>query len=696
MGQAGMACWRVIPYDTHRRVHEQGLSDPMASSETYQPAQWLRELSRLQPAKWSWGQAIRAGLAICLPMAGGLALGQFDTGLLIGLGALGMALGEGDGSYRSRFRQMAISASIGALGFLAGYLSVLPYPLVIMAMAALAFLAGIVNSYGAAYSIGTMLALVYASIAIGLPAFGPDYWKPAVLSLVGAGVHASLLGVVVLIERTRPEREMLAGLAGALAQLAAARAAPDADAEAVSAARRAVTERSRAIYGDLIAVRGGGRTHETVAHADFLNAADALFSAIMNSTEPATLRAASAWLQTVADAIGGHGAIPALPREIAPEPQARDRLSQALADFAAAAVSDAVGAKAGHGHGLRPRTRLGELSLPSLVVGRVVLRRAAILALCIGLGFAARYIVAEDHWFWVPMTVALVMKPELGSVFVRAVLRAAGTALGVILGIGILLSLHKGYALVMVLGLLGAVLPWAKRVSYGVQTLVLTPLVLILLSLVTPDVGTFQLSDERLINTLLGAAIAVCFGYLIWPRAQGGELARQFEAALAAVADYLVAATSAGAAEGRIGAARRAAYASLSDLRATLNRSMAEPPPAGREAAAWFPLVAASERICDRITAEAPLPGSTQRPPAPEVLQVADQLRAVIAGDGRERAASAVSEAPTDPFLQAIAGEVALLAGRVDSTVEPRPSPPARRGEAGGTRTGRRPGEAAL
>jgi len=36
-----------------------------------------------------------------------------------------------------------------------------------------------------------------------------------------------------------------------------------------------------------------------------------------------------------------------------------------------------------------------------------------------------------------------------------------------------------------------------------------------------------------------------------------------------------------------------------------LRTALAEPPPASDEATAWFPLIAAAERICDHVTAYA-------------------------------------------------------------------------------------------
>jgi uncharacterized membrane protein YccC len=598
----------------------------------------------------------------------GLAFDQFALSLFVALGALTTAMCDGEGSYRSRLRQLVVASLIGALGFFAGYLAVLPYPLVIAAMTALAFVAGIVNSYGAAWSIGTMLALLYAAIAIGLPQIAP-FWQPAALSLAGVGFYTLLLCAEALLDRRRPERRMLADLVAGLADLASAReAAPDGGDAAVEAARRAVTDRSRALYAALIATRRGGRTHETLAGADFLDATDGLFAALLAEADPARLGAAAGWLRDLSGAILRLGKVPAPPVPAPGHAGSAHVLADALAALAAAAASDSILPRGAH-HGLpRPRLPHGELSLPQLSVGRTVLLRAAALSLCTAIAYATRYVLHVDHWYWVPMTVAIVMKPELGSVFVRAVLRSVGTSVGVLVGIALLHVLSPGREMIVALALVGGCLPYAKSLSYGVQTLVLTPIVLILLDLIAPVPGGIGYGEQRFLATIVGGAIVLVFGYFLWPRGHARELAQEFEAALGATADYLVAAASRGPdAPGDSGpAAERAAYARLSDLRAALGRSMAEPPPAGREAAAWFPLVAAAERICDRITAAAPAWRTGAPPPAAEVAALAARLRALARQPDPGGPAAAV---PADPVLRALGVEVDRLSDRLARTM---------------------------
>lgn len=101
------------------------------------------------------------------------------------------------------------------------------------------------------------------------------------------------------------------------------------------------------------------------------------------------------------------------------------------------------------------------------------------------IAFSMQYVVHGNHWYWIPLTVSLVMKPELGSVFVRAVLRTLGTALGVIVATAILLLIPKGALLLLILVGLASCLPWAMQRSYALQSFFLTPLVLILIDLST-------------------------------------------------------------------------------------------------------------------------------------------------------------------------------------------------------------------
>lgn len=614
--------------------------DAVASTH---PGSWLRELARVKPAKWPWGHSIRAALCVGAPFALGIMTNAVMLGMWVSLGCLMLSAGERAGAYRSTFRQIAISAPIGALGFFAGHLNALPWAGTVAAMTLLTFLCGVASSYAAAISVGTMQALLVASIAIGIPAI-TDYWQPAALYLVSAVLYSAVLGVEALLFRERPERQMMSGLFDALAALARGRA----DGEAVEPRRRAVTERLNGAYAALLdrRYRAVGRSVEYDHMAAVLQGCDDVFALILSTSDAAALRAA-------ADSLSRCAAGNALPLSPAPDPLAR--AVRAL-DAALRREDPSWDAYSGPA-ATHPPERKGDLGLgvrlDRIWPGRDVLLSAAAAALCMGIAYAVHWIDHDSHWFWIPLTVGLIMKPDFGSVFARAVLRCAGTLVGVVIGGAVLALLPKGLLMVGVMTLLAAVLPWAMMRSYALQAVALTPLVLILIDLILPGSADIDYAAQRLDDTIIGAAIVLVFGYFLWPRSHGRELGRAFHAAKEAIAAYLcgACAVARGNAAADLAAQRRDAYGHLADLRARLQNSIAEPPPAGREAAAWFPLITSAERICDAITVySAGSRGNVSAAGAqalrrlaalvaapPEMRTLDDTLAADLPGDGPER-----------------------------------------------------------
>lgn len=609
-------------------------ADTQDDTGAERPGSWLRELARIKPAPWEWGRALRAAVCICLPWAVGLSFDAVTAGLWISLGALMGAAGEPAGAYDARLRQVLGATLIGAFGFLAGYLGALPWPAVVAAMTVIAFAAGIVSSLGAMFSIGAMQALLLASIAIGVPAIGP-FWQPALLFFAGALFYAAALAVEGFATGARARRTAIADLLVSLAALAAARR-HGTGASQVEAARRAATGRLSAFGTTLLATRGqaGGRSRDTDRLAAILRSADTVFAAILCADDDAALERAAQCLDAAAEALT-HGEAIVLPHDGAPGPLRRavTRLCATLGDPESIAAD---------GPAADPRPIA--IALDRLMPGREVVRSAAALALCMGIAYAAHWFVTAPHWFWIPLTVSLVMKPDLGSIFARAVLRSVGTVFGAALGALALMFLPKGLALVGAMAVFAALVPWAMRRSYGLQAVVLTPLVLVLVDLIVPGPRNLDYGIQRITDTVSGGLIVLVFGYFLWPRTHLRQLSAAFHAAKGAIASYLVAIAEGGS-PARIAAARRASYGRLSGMRVHLEAALAEPPPASHEAVAWFPLIAAAERICDRITAFS----AAQAPLSPADADALRQLAARIAArpDAGPPAGSITAAAPS-------------------------------------------------
>src|SRR5690606_12064078 len=121
-----------------------------------------------------------------------------------------------------------------------------------------------------------------------------------------------------------------------------------------------------------------------------------------------------------------------------------------------------------------------------LLPGKETLRSALALAICLGIAYATHWLDHDTRWYWVPLTVAIVMKPDYGSLFARSLLRSIGTLIGAVVGSTILILLPKGPLLVLAIAALAACIPWAGQRSYAILGIAVTPLVLVLIDLTVP------------------------------------------------------------------------------------------------------------------------------------------------------------------------------------------------------------------
>ena len=260
------------------------------------------------------------------------------------------------------------------------------------------------------------------------------------------------------------------------------------------------------------------------------------------------------------------------------------------------------------------------------------------LMICIGVAAATSEVLPLQRSYWVVLTVAIVLKPDYGSVFARALQRGIGTIVGAVLGAVILAVVPYGPLLLIPMAVLAAGLPFGRSRNFGLMATFLTPLVVVLIDLLTPT--GWRLAGERLVDTLLGCAIVLLIGYAPWPMSWHSHLPRQFAATLRDICRYteeaLVTSWAAGppaggpdgpraaaraesnrpAAGGQdagsrcAGAARRSllrrkACRALADLRAEYQRAMSEPRAASRRASAWWPAVVGLEEVIDAVTATA-------------------------------------------------------------------------------------------
>jgi len=307
-----------------------------------------------------------------------------------------------------------------------------------------------------------------------------------------------------------------------------------------------------------------------------------------------------------------------------------------------------------------------------LLGGRIAWEFTVRLMLCTGIAAVFSEVLPLARSYWVVLTVGIILKPDFGSVFARAVQRGVGTVLGAVLGAVILAVVPYGPWLLLPFGVLAAMLPYGKARSFGLNAVFLTPLVVLLIDIL--DVGGWHLAEARLVDTVLASAIVLLFGYAPWPSAWQAHLPGQFAGTLRAVCAYLEEAliTMPEARIARTGTARspkrapgeapalrsrlrRRTYRALSNLRTEFQRTMSEPTAVSRRATAWWPSVVALEEVADAVTAAVVSIGrGAPVPPAASVQALIEALQA--AADAIEASAPprAPEKLPTDPELEGV------------------------------------------
>ncbi|MEU9701901.1 FUSC family protein [Streptomyces sp. NPDC047981] len=610
----------------------------MARPGRLTPPTWLTAGLRPAPAPIPWAAVARASIALSAPLAVGFATDQPVYGALVSMGALSGVIGDTADAYRMRFHNIAVPQLFGALGVTLGSLVYGDgWPAVIV-LTLIALVSGMISSIGAVASASGLLLLLNAVVGAGLPMPDP-WWKPPLLLTLGGAVVLALTLLGWPLRGLVPERTAVAGTYRAVADVLEAAGTPPAYEER----RQAVTASLNQAYDLVLArrAREHGRAPILVRLLAQLNAVIPLVEAAP-AAHIAALRfhrplppAIPAAVRDLADAVEeGRTGTPALdlPRPGRPAEKAVDHALRHAATVVHSAepnpynVDDRLGRPAA----LRVRARrVARGVLFSEASWRYGLR----LALCIGLAQALVSLIDVPRSYWVALTVTFVMKPDFGSVFSRAVLRAFGTAVGLVTAALVLAEVPRGWWDVPVMVVLAGLIPAFSAKGYAFQTAAITPVILLLSDLINRQ--GFDLVLPRLYDSLIGCGIALVAGYLLWPESWHSRIGDRLADSVADTAAYVARAFCAPEEEdpGARVRARRKLYRDLSSVRSEFQRALTEPPPTGTVASAWWPLVVAVERIVDATTAARVRVNHGAPPPDPaEVEAVEQQLRELADG----------------------------------------------------------------
>lgn len=561
---------------------------------------WVTELIKPRRAPVPWERMLRTGIGVAVPVSVGYATGLLGPGIVCSIGALAASITDQSGPYRGRVARIGAVSLGGMLGFLVGGL-VMGNPVAASVTVLVGgAVSGVVSVLGNIASVASLQFLIYLIVAANVSFGHGSAWMTPMFYLIGAAWALALSLVGGIGRRTAPERSAVAAVYLCLADLLEASGSDD-----VEPVRVRLTAALTAAYDAIVSFRAreAGRDPRVRALGALLNASTPVVEAAVSLARggvpvPLPLIADT---RAVASGIASGGRA-ALGRAVMLEHVKAESpaLSQVERGLQAAAGILAGGRVETTGLPPRQRKLLSQRLKDAVLGGSVTWLPALRLVLCLAVAeFVGRFSPTERP-YWIALTVAVTLKPDFGSVFARAVLRGTGTIVGVAIGGALLLVIPSIPVLLVIIGIFSAALPYAQRRNYGMFATFLTPVIVLLLDL--GGTGDSQLVGSRLIDTAIGCAVVLVFGYLPWPGTWRSRT--EFGARIADAADavnaYLRIALGLG--EGSRRGARRAAYRRLSDVRTLLQQALAEPPMVSRRAAAWWPAIIALERVADATT----------------------------------------------------------------------------------------------
>ncbi len=172
----------------------------------------------------------------------------------------------------------------------------------------------------------------------------------------------------------------------------------------------------------------------------------------------------------------------------------------------------------------------------SLTPGSLLFRHGVRIALALIAGYVVLKLVHPENGYWILLTILFVCRPHFGATRRRLVERIAGT----LVGLGAtwaLMQLFPGTHLQLLVALAAALVFFFNRTDrYLLATAAITVMALVCFNLLGDG---FVLIWPRLLDTLIGCAIAAIASLLILPDWQGRRLHRVMAQVVATSTAYL-------------------------------------------------------------------------------------------------------------------------------------------------------------
>jgi uncharacterized membrane protein YccC len=137
------------------------------------------------------------------------------------------------------------------------------------------------------------------------------------------------------------------------------------------------------------------------------------------------------------------------------------------------------------------------------------------LAVCVAIGTAIGRAINTERNYWLPMTVAVVLKPDFTTTTSRGVLRLCGTLAGLVLATVCYHALPNTAATdLLLVGVFTFLLRYYGPANYGIFSVAISGLIVFLIAVT--GISPADVIGQRAINTAAGGIFAL-LSYALWP-----------------------------------------------------------------------------------------------------------------------------------------------------------------------------------
>lgn len=499
--------------------------------------------------------ALRNTVGVALPIVICVALRVPLAGLGLATGALNVSYSDSSDAYRTRARRMLTSAVLGAIAVFVGSFFCRSAPVSIAVVSIWGFIAGILVALGSVADIG-VITLVMVIVFAARPLSLHDSASEALLVLGGGLFQTALSLLLWPVRPFSPERRVLGAL---YLELSKAAPAPI-DTTIAPPVTRRISDAQQTL-----SARANDHSVEAGRYRSLLNQAErarlglltiSRLQARMQREQSAQacipvihrfLELSALILNTIGEMLLGAD-FSAVTHDYLRElqqitEQMRERNPNGSSAFFAAMVEDArfqMDAVAGQ---LRAAADLAshatvaglqefaqkEANKPwtlqitgsiailraNLHLGSTACRHALRLAVCLAVAEGLERALDWRRSYWLPMTVAIVLKPDFTSTFSRGVLRLSGTLTGLLLSTALFHFLPTSAAWhIILIALLTYLMRWIGPANYGVFVTAVSALIVVMVAMT--GVSPKEVIIERGLNTGVGGVLAL-LAYWVWP-----------------------------------------------------------------------------------------------------------------------------------------------------------------------------------